>query len=124
VRVGLHDVTASDLQLLRLLLVVVGADELRRVAERRILSPDPRERQDRDDRALHAAFEEHVADGDLKQVPDLTLAFRATDVQGHRIDHVLSGLLLQQDPSHLRPVAVGDDDLPAGGRDVGDPLGG
>ena len=37
---------------------------------------------------------------------------------------VLRGLLLQQDPAHLRAVAVGDDDLPPGGRDVGDALGG
>ena len=33
-------------------------------------------------------------------------------------------ILLQQDPSDLRTVAVGDDDLPACGGDIGDPLSG
>ena len=32
-------------------------------------------------------------------------------------------LLLQQEPADLRPVPVGEDDLPAHRRDVGDALG-
>jgi hypothetical protein len=109
---------------LRLLLLVEGPDRLRRVAEGRVVGRHARERQDRRHGPLHPPLEEHVADRHLEQVADLPLAQRPAHVERHRVHPLPSRLLLEEDPAHLRAVAVGDDDLPPRRRDVGDPLGG
>ena len=71
---------------------------------------------------FHASLEEDVTDRHLEQIADLPLALGAAHVQRHRMHRLRGGLLLQQDPAHLRSVAVGEDHLPPVGRDVGDPL--
>ena len=104
------------------MLLVEGPDRFRRVLERRVVGVDARQRQHRRDRALHAALEEHVADRDLQEVADLPLALGSADIERHGVHPPGRGLLLEEDTADLRAVAVRDDDLPARGRDVGDPL--
>src|SRR3954463_15766982 len=122
VRIGLDRPPPLLLPPARLRLGEVRADVLRRVAERRVLWPYAGEREDRRDRPFRPPLEEDVADGDLQQVADLALALGAADVQRHRMHLLGRGLLLQQDPADLRPIAVRHDAPPAVGRDVGDPL--
>ena len=116
--------TALGLETPGLLLFVEGPDVLRGLAEGGVVRSHTREREDGAHRALHAALEEDVPDRHLQEVADLTLTEGAADVERHRMHDLARGLLLQQDPPDLGPVAVGDDDLPVGGRDVGHPLGG
>ena len=107
VAVGLDGPALVGGEGLRLGLVVDRPDELRRVAEGRVVGVDLDHRQDRRERQLER---QQVAELLLDEVADHPLRLGAEHVEGIGLD-VLVGLALERQQPDLRAVAVGDDQL-------------
>ena len=86
---------------------VGGADELRRVGERRVVRIDRDHGEDRHDRPVGRQRAPQLL---LDEVADHALGSRVQDVQGVRLGAAV-GLGLQGQQAHLRSVAVHDDEV-------------
>src|SRR6266581_2677409 len=93
---------------------VVRPDRLRRIRERRVVGVDEDLRDDARDVTFDASVGELVPERLREQVPDLRLALRAADIEGHR-GHEMAGLLvLHEDVADLGPIAVRHDHVVPG----------
>jgi hypothetical protein len=107
-------------ELLRARFVHVRADRLRWIEERRVVAIDDGLRYHCDCLPSHGAPMELVAQPLYEHVADRALDVGARVIHRHRRNLVNRQLRAPQDEADLRPVAVGDHDVPSGLDHVGD----
>ena len=108
-------------QRLRLLAGEVAADRLGRVGEAGVVAVDERAGDERGDGAVDAARRRSAASRASRMVKPIVPCVWAPHQSSGTGRHDVRGeLVLDQQVADLRAVAVGDDDLVAGGDEVGD----